>query len=365
MSKIEWTEKTWNPIAGCSKVSQGCTHCYAELMAKRLAAMGQEKYKAVINEQGRWNGKIIFDEKALLEPLSRKKPTVYFVNSMSDLFHESILDEWIYKIFAVMALCPQHTFQILTKRPERMHALLSKMTEVSGLSGTRPYPEAAGMIEYNANFLAVKQNIRLPWRKMEGPGYIYGFHADMPWPLSNVWLGVSVENQQAADERIPLLLQTPAAVRFLSCEPLLGPVDLERIPVSGKWDAHHFSAFGGHHDDNYYEADTGIDWVIAGGESGPGARPMHPDWVRSLRDQCQAAQVPFFFKQWGEWWPLSSVKFMDAAPKGRFSCIWLDKNGQFTDIETGSEMMWKTGKSKAGRLLDGRTWDEMPEVVHG
>lgn len=335
MSKIEWTEKTWNPIAGCSRVSEGCRHCYAEIMAKRLVAMGQEKYQDTVDERGFWTGKINFDEKALLEPLNRKKPTVYFVNSMSDLFHENVPDEWIARIFDVMYRANWHTFQVLTKRPQRMYDVVSSHYEEFGDLG--------------------------------GP------------PPKHVWLGVSVENQQAADERIPLLLSTPAAVRFLSCEPLLGPVkffDHWITRATSSIDYHQRT--GG----NPFVGER-VDWVIVGGESGPGARPMHPDWVRSLRDQCQTSGVPFFFKQWGEYTPLSPLYLSDCKTElemercdselhdwsdHRF--VALDRDGFCWKQEKaqpclGTYMMWRTGKKSAGRHLDGRTWDEMPEVGHG
>lgn len=321
MTKIEWTDKVWNPLAGCSKVSAGCRNCYAEKMAKRLVAMGQDKYTGTVDERGLWTGKINLDEQALTLPLRTKKPTRFFVNSMSDLFHENVPDEWITRIFEVMYRAEQHTFQILTKRPKRM-------------------------MEYLTSSITKKVY----------PGL----------PLPNVWLGVSVENQRAADERIPLLLQTPADVRFLSCEPLLGPVDLSRWMAQPPFymadcekcgyiaSSQYFS--GGDEDiicPKCYNSvcadgpayDSKIDWVIVGGESGPNARPMHPDWARSLRDQCEGAGVPFFFKQWGEFVSVSEVV----------------GDGAHHYFEDGATVR-RVGKAKAGRTLDGRTWDEMPEV---
>jgi protein gp37 len=216
---------------------------------------------------------------------------------MSDLFHENVEFAHIVAIFRVMAIAQHHTFQILTKRPQRMLEVMNLL------------PEALKTI-----FPAEKHP------EVNAPG----------WPLPNVWLGVSVENQRAADERIPLLLQTPAAVRFLSCEPLLGPVDLKPYLEPYIRTKHDGSKRG------TVWADPGIDWIIVGGESGPGARPMHPDWVRGIRDQCVAAGVPFFFKQWGEW-----------------KLSWM-----------AGEYQWmRVGKKAAGRLLDGRTWDELPVVA--
>lgn len=231
MSKIEWTESSWNPLTGCNKVSPGCKHCYAERMARRLQAMGLEKYR---------NGFVLTLHPEVLEdPLHWEKPQLIFVNSMSDLFHENVPLDFIQQIFAVMRRAHWHIFQILTKRAERLLAL----------------------------------------------------DPLVDWP-PNVWMGVSVENSDYL-YRIHLLRQTHAVIKFLSCEPLLGP--LPNLPLEG------------------------IHWVIVGGESGPKARPMDPAWAREIRDQCQAARVPFFFKQWGG-----------------------------------------TRKKRTGRLLDGRTWDEVP-----
>lgn len=282
MTNIEWTDETWNPIAGCNDVSEGCRHCYARTMAGRLEAMGVAKYAGLTVLQGShrvWTGKISFDEKALLAPLRRKKPTRYFVNSMSDLFHPNVTDAQIDRVFAVMALCPQHTFQVLTKRPGRMLAYLTN-EEVQNrwcVAGNPFVVESAIPLEKYAD--------RAMFRDDDGV-----FRSVFSqWPLPNVWLGVSVEDQKTADGRIPLLLQTPAAVRFISAEPLLGPIDFYAVDIERpKWREEY-----GLCEDVY------LKWVIVGGESGPGARPMHPEWARGLRDQCVAAGLPFFFKQWG------------------------------------------------------------------
>lgn len=210
-SNIEWTEMTWNPVTGCTKISQGCKHCYAERMAKRLTAMGSERYR---------NGFRVTLHPDLIDvPRKWRQPRVVFVNSMSDLFHEDIPDDFIERVFATMRDCPQHTFQVLTKRADRLAALAPK----------------------------------LQWAR-------------------NVWMGVSVEDARVVN-RISYLQETPAAVRFLSLEPLIGPLTNLRL--------------------------DGIDWVIVGGESGPRARPMKPEWVKSILRQCRAASVAFFFKQWG------------------------------------------------------------------
>ncbi len=233
-SKIEWTESTWNPVTGCSKISPGCRHCYAERLARRLRAMGQPNYV---------NGfKVALHESALATPLRWRKPQVVFVNSMSDLFHRKVPLTFIQKVFGVMEQADHHVFQVLTKRSKRL-------AEVAN---------------------------RLPW-----PG--------------NVWMGVSVENADCTF-RIDHLRETPAAVKFLSLEPLLGPIP--GLDLSG------------------------VDWAIVGGESGPGARRIEEQWVLEIRDQCAAAKVPFFFKQWGG-----------------------------------------VNRKKAGRLLEGRVWDEMPRAL--
>jgi protein gp37 len=237
-SAIEWTESTWNPITGCSKISPGCKHCYAERMAKRLKAMGVPQYADGFA--------VTLQEKTLEAPLGWSKPQVIFVNSMSDLFHADVPDDFIMQVFDVMARADWHTFQVLTKRPERA-AELSK-----GLS----------------------------------------------W-AANIWMGTSVENQRFTS-RIVQLRRTDARVKFLSCEPLLGPLRLKL---------------------------DGVDWVIVGGESGPRSRPMRADWAREIRTQCEAAGVAFFFKQWG----------------------------------AHNELGVRVGKGRAGRVLDGRTWDAMPE----
>ncbi|MCT9932422.1 phage Gp37/Gp68 family protein [Planotetraspora sp. A-T 1434] len=264
-SSIEWTDATWNPVTGCTKVSPGCDRCYAETFAERWRGTKGHYFENGFDVQLRPD--------KLDQPLRWKKPRRIFVNSMSDLFHKDVPDDYIARVFALMALTPQHTYQILTKRHGRMRSLLN-----------------------SGHFVAKV------WGEVDKRAPGVGAQAVSMWPsmpLPNVWLGVSVEDQKWADLRIPALLETPAAVRFLSCEPLLGPVDLAKsVPAKPYW-----------HD--------GIDWVIVGGESGPGARPMHPDWVRSLRDQCQAANVAFFMKQAGavlaKEWGCSDRKGHDSA----------------------------------------------------
>ena len=244
-SRIEWTEATWNPVAGCTIISPGCTNCYAMRMAARLEAMGQPKYTGLTRRSGgrsKWNGNVSLDDHSLRVPYGWKAGRMIFVNSMSDLFQDAVPLDFIRRVFEVMDECSQHTFQVLTKRSSRLLELSDKLE----------------------------------------------------WP-ANVWMGVSVENADYT-YRIDNLRKTGAAVKFLSLEPLIG--DVGRLNLDG------------------------INWAIAGGESGPGSRPMDPQWVRSIRDQCIAAEVAFHFKQWGG-----------------------------------------INKKRTGRTLDGRTWDEFPTAA--
>lgn len=294
-SNIEWTEATWNPVAGCTPVSPGCLHCYAATMSHRLQEMGQAKYQGLTvlhNGVRTFNGTITLDEKALNIPLKRKKPTTYFVNSMSDLFHEGVPFDYVDKVFAVMALCPRHTFQVLTKRAGRMAEYLTVMET----SRTVRWGKHAG--QPISDMSAAR--VRLYTAMVNRTGL---YHACGPgWPLPNVWLGVSVENQKAADERIPELLKCPAAVRFLSVEPMLEAVDLGLPRV---WCRHHevFERMTMDGDRLCFKAQANtydmLHWVIVGGESGPGARPCNVEWLRSIVGQCKAAGVPVFVKQLG------------------------------------------------------------------
>lgn len=312
---IEWTDATWNPVRGCSKVSDGCKHCYAETVAARFSGPGQPYEGTITN--GRWNGTIRAAMDHLQDPLHWRRPRRIFVNSMSDLFHEEIPAEVLGSIFHVMAEAKQHTFQVLTKRPERMVQWFNE-----------PFANRFGS-------------------------------------LPNVWLGVSVENQQAADERIPLLLQTPAAVRFLSCEPLLGAIDLSAwLPQVNSCqntitDPDGKDAYRRMINAAARRIGPTIDWVIAGGESGSGARPMHPEWARKLRDQCYRAFVPFFFKQWGEWAPIDLPQYGIPVPARRDDDRLLDRNGG-DDLARGTYRMRKIGKNAAGNVLDEMTWQEFP-----
>lgn len=312
-SKIEWTGHTWNPLAGCSILSPGCTNCYAMRMAHRLAAMGVPHYQGltkVVNGHPVWTGKLaLAPHSIVLEPLRRQKPTVYFVNSMSDLFHENVPDDWIDRVFAVMALTPQHTYQCLTKRSKRMRDYLARDRLPSGAPDWWP----SGAAHHRAWIEMARINVDASG--CEPPS----------WPLPNVWLGISAERQKEWDERVEDLGATPAAIRFVSVEPMLDGIDAG-------------NAFDPTVDGTYHP----VDWVIVGGESGPGARPMHPDWARSIRDQCQAAGVAFFFKQWGAWWPDSQRTGVPSTNEGHGI---------------------RVGKRAAGRLLDGREWNEMPGLA--
>jgi protein gp37 len=281
---IEWTDASWNPIRGCTRVSEGCRHCYAEVVAARFSGPGQA-YEGLARRtskgEARWTGKIMFVEKHLEDPLRWKEPRRIFVNSMSDLFHEGVADEQLDRIFAVMALSPRHTFQVLTKRPERMREYFA---------GDQLAERVDALVESIAFERTDPHNRRTDDLRAV---------AQDEWPLPNVWLGVSVENQAAADERIPILVETPAALRFLSCEPLLGPIDFygagSRGPEEG--DPESFSALAG-----YAGTDPkipGIDWVIVGGESGAQARVCDVRWFRDIARQCNAWNVPVFVKQLG------------------------------------------------------------------
>lgn len=273
MTKIEWTDRTWNPATGCTKVSQGCKFCYAERQTKRFGKT--------------WNQsdftKILLHPDRLDKPMHWKTPSRIFVNSMSDLFHDDIPVAFIEQVFEVMQKCTWHTFQVLTKRPLRMQAFM-----------TAYFPDA---------------------------------HET----LKNVWLGVSVENQATADFRIPILMQTPAALRFLSCEPLLGFIDFSLATTQ------------------YYQ----LDWIIAGGESGPNARPIHPLALKRIKYQAQAHDIPFFFKQWGEYLPVELVDYEEL----------MKPDFKFFNVGTGlmTTSMAKVGKKKASNIyLDGKKYEQYP-----
>lgn len=309
-SKIEWTDETWNVTTGCTKVSVGCDRCYAERMARRQVAMGFARHErgsenddtwiaygnAIDPDTGRWSGEITCRWEKLREPLHWKRPRKIFVNSMSDLFHKDVPDQFLNKIWRTFRLTPQHTYLILTKRPRRMLSLM-KQAET--------------------------------WSK----------NWNFEFPLPNVWLGVTAENQAMADERIPILLQTPAAIHYVSLEPLLGGINLKPyLPY--------------------------LDLVIVGGETGPGARPMRPGWARSIRDQCTRSGTSLFFKGWGAWLPFGQRHAVWNAGAEYFQAL-ADRLGgtdrhQVQPGSNGRQDFYRVGKAESGRLLDGRTWDEMP-----
>jgi protein gp37 len=552
---IQWTDATWNPTTGCDRVSPGCDNCYALGQAKRLKAMGQAKYQT--DGDPRTSGPgfgIAVHPDTLDQPLRWAKPRKIFVNSMSDLFHAGVPDEFIAKVFAVMAATPRHTYQILTKRHGRMRSLLNSADFVArvrrqmdvievdrqiaamgdevivAIAGYRGYyvsdrgrvftgngsdrclwreellpttaearrlycsakcrqkanyeqkvsrwePPADAMRQMSPDVAeqghqrvtlyldgeprrelvhrlvlsafdrapepgeqgchvngdpSVNALPNLRWgtqednwddRKRHGNGRSYfkvsaeqvreirqlaasgesacgigarfgisdtqvrnivsrrqwSYAPDLQWPLPGVWLGVSVEDQQRADLRIPALLKTPAAVRFLSCEPLLGPIDLHAHddglhhwlpdfgPIYDPPDQAMCQAHGCP-DCPRVQPHAGcayIDWVIVGGESGRDARPMHPDWARSLRDQCAEAGVPFFFKQWGEWIPDAPGRPTASATRPGLTwrwpreCLRPDGTRSSPGGEGGTQLI-RVGKHAAGRELDGRTWDEFP-----
>lgn len=264
-TSIAWTSATWNPVRGCAPVSPGCANCYAARMASRFAGPGQP-YQGLASG-GRWYGAARFVPEMLDLPLRWRKPRRVFVNSMSDLFHDDITDAQIAAVFGVMAAAPQHTFQILTKRPARMVEWFRWIGRAVGTDATTGERVAVATDPFIGCEICAARHARIPPKQIDHP---------RAWPLHNVWIGVSAEDQARADERIPLLLQTPAAVRFVSCEPLLGEVRFVGPAGAGR-----------------------IDWVIVGGESGPRARPCSVSWVRSIVGQCKTAGVPVFIKQLG------------------------------------------------------------------
>jgi protein gp37 len=312
-SAIEWTDATWNPVRGCVKVSPGCKHCYAETFAERWRGIKGHPF-----EQG-FDLRLV--PEALDKPLRWKKARRIFVNSMSDLFHEDVSNEYIAAVFGVMAARPVHDFQVLTKRAERMRDWFKWIGERGGVCKfIRANPGVLRDWFASGSRFGTYRGQRIRTSE-DAWAIVFNAAACSSWPLPNVWLGVSVENQEYADERIPALLATPAAVRFLSVEPLLGPVDLHAVQIPGERDGLRFSALTRQHEDRYGSSDTTLDWIIVGGESGPGAREMKPEWVRRIRDDVTDAGAALFFKQWG------GVR-----------------------------------KKLAGRELDGRTWDEFPVV---
>lgn len=430
-TKIEWSDATWNPIAGCTRVSEGCRHCYAE----RQAARGLPSFKGLAHfvgrpdgiKEARWTGAVTVREHLIDLPLRWKKPRKIFVNSLSDLFHDAVPDEVIDRIFAVMALCPQHTFQVLTKRPERMRDYLSTRAGDWVLRWPDAIPVAKWYVSKAEGMSRLGAHGPVAAALYDAKPIVY--------PLPNVWMGVSVEDQVTADVRIPYLLRTPSAIRFVSYEPALGVIDwrqwMHDYGCSCGWggdtpmDYCRHCDWRGWADGDYGDAkcpECGelledynacpecdghdgdglsfgpnstprLDLIIMGGESGPNARPMHPDWVRQTRNQCEAASVPFFFKQWGEWAPIcemtdaqSNALYHENADEGRdlvrrckVDSVCLNADGtsqtmgkahQRHDFEAGAftghrpMSMFKIGKRAAGRRLGGIEHNGMPAVRH-
>lgn len=338
-TSISWTEKTWNPMSGCTPISEGCANCYAKRMAQRLR--GRCGYPADGDPF-----RVILHPDRLDEPCRLRKPARIFVCSMGDLFHEAVEGQYIREVWGIMRAASKHTFIVLTKRPHRL--LAWTLQTADRLS--RPIEEI--------------------------------------WP-GNCWLGVTAENQARADERIPVLLQVPAAVRFVSVEPMLGLTDLRHLHYQGITE---IDALAGTH--GLIRPHGGkcakLGWVVCGGETGPGARPMRPDWVRGLRDQCQAAGVPFHFKSWGQWAPERESDTFDEIMDGETTCpvcgctdsracdggcYWIvdadnrDRCSRCAGVKShgwpDGSFSYRVGPKAAGRLLDGKAWDEYPEVRSG
>lgn len=312
---IAWTDSTWNPVRGCSRVGPGCENCYAEGVAARFSGTGQP-YEGLARFSERrlpqWTGEVRFIDKHLADPLRWKKPRRIFVNSMSDLFHEKLSNEEISAVFGVMAAAPRHTFQVLTKRPERAIEWLA-WAEKRGYDG-------AALFQEDDNDWRIRQMVNVA--ALRRGAHVASNHGG-PWPLPNVCIGVTAEDQKRADERVPLLLKIPAAVRFVSVEPQLGAVSLQRLRARAAWPK--------------------IDWVICGGESGHRARPFDLAWARSLRDECEAAGVAFFMKQIGarrragEFFDFN--KWVNHARRyiGGKSAVCVDKKGRACKV--GADFM--------------------------
>ncbi len=373
---IEWTDTTQNFVRGCDRASEGCLNCYIP----RTPPFRMTGRKFDHDGIGATTG-LEFDLDKLALPLRWRKPRKVFVNSLSDLFHKEVPDEVIARQWIVMALTPRHTFQILTKRPARMRALLCHGDRWRGLL----YPALHWVVEnLDAKMPASDVDRVLAW--LDEAEFI----EDGVTPLPNVWLGTSTENQKWADVRIPVLLQVPAAVRFISAEPLLGPIDLTRIAWNGGGGTHLDVVNGSHGEPEVWRAPAKrLDWCIVGGESGPKARPMHPAWARTLRNQCATGGVAFHFKQWGEWGPApwrvertdgESVEEYKARAEATCAthayAVWANNYGhqpyqagykpwsaERTSLGDEHAPIRRWGKKVAGRELDGNTHDEFPERV--
>ena len=319
-TNIGYLTHTWNPIVGCSKASEGCTNCWAEKMANRLSKIPAtaDVYSQVITD-GKWNGKTTMNARQFSNPDFPSKPARIGVCWMGDLFHEAVPFEWQYHLIEYTLRYPQHQFFLLTKRP----ATMAKTMETIRFHFWRNYPP---------------EELK----------------------FKNVWFGTSIENQKTANERIPELLKIPSPNLYVSIEPMLGPVDLTEVEY-GNYPSNHYDALKGRRywHGEYVETVKRLSWVILGGESGPKARPLHPDWVRSVRDQCQAAGVPFWFKQHGEYLPAYDAGYRSDEKDryGRtFGKVWSKNSYRFPD---GQEVV-RVGKHAAGNLLDGKKYEELP-----
>lgn len=368
-SLIEWTDASWNPIRArnlktgkigwhCEHATTGCEHCYSEGFNKRLGT------GLPFKPGHRKDIEIFLDDQMLTQPLRWKKPRKIFVGSMTDAFADFVTDEMLDKMFAVMALCPQHTFQVLTKRAARMRRYMLPTCDLpvmGRLPLERVHLAAAGAVDAYETW---------GWcRNAATAATPYNLYMQAPWPLSNVWLGVSAERQPEANERIPELLATPAAVRFVSLEPLLGHIALHALNLATPAPSDALRGVQCVPDDSVIEGHRNepmakLDWVIVGGESGRNARPMHPDWARSLRDWCQATGVAFFFKQFGEWAPSTPEDARDNPSSGWQADAPHPHVAKASELypEAGAKFVARVGKKAAGRLLDGVEHSEFPKV---
>ena len=352
-TKIEWTDATWNIVTGCQIVSPGCTNCYAmRLAGTRLRNIPSRVGLTKDTKAGPvWTGDVRFNREWLDQPLRWKRSRMIFVAAHGDLFADGVTDEQLDQIFAVMALSPQHIFQMLTKRPERMRDYLLEMERCFN-DDDREFSKRWGTAATEAT---------------ESP-CAAGAIQDIEFPLSNVWLGVSIEDQTRADMRVPILLNTPAVIRWTSDEPLLSEIRYSGVSGDRKRKWNWLTGCTGtmYQDGPDINYGPKIDWVVAGGESGANARPMHPDWARSLRDQCAAAGVPFLFKQWGNWQVASEGNGHLDHNMARNDAFWIDIDGtRHKPSSTGLTKpyaMHRVTKSVAGRLLDGVEHNGFPPL---
>jgi protein gp37 len=341
-TKIEWATKVWNPVTGCTPISAGCANCYAKRMANRLK--GRHGYDAADPFKV-----TIHTEDKFLEPLKWRKPSNVFVCSMGDLFHKDVPTLEIDKVFAIAAISPKHNFMFLTKRPDRMATYFD--------TPAKKLAERWEDVIYSMGISAGDDEIDTV------ASFLHN-RCGLGWPLKNIWLGVSVEDQKAADDRIHYLNEISAAVKFVSCEPLLSEINFEKsLGESLKWHA------GG--------LKNCISWVISGGETGHNARPVHPDWVRSIKDQCEDNGVPFFFKGWGEFKPIN-IDLTGIKPirqKGNPFTFWENIKGDIFELIDGDgeylcagddhqlyQPIIKVGKKQSGDLLDGKQYHEFPKI---